>query len=45
MWTPDDLTDQQTEAFQKLAEVEGEPPEPRPDEPSFWERVKAAFTA
>lgn len=45
VWTPDDLTDQQTEAFQKLAEVEGEPPEPRPDEPSFWERVKAAFTA
>jgi len=45
VWTPDELTAEQQEAFTRLAEVEGEPPEPRPDEPSFWERVRSAFIA
>ena len=46
VWTPTDLNRRQREAFEALAEVEDSPPEPRRgDDPSFWERVKAAFTA
>jgi molecular chaperone DnaJ len=45
VWTPTKVTDDQKEALERLAEVEGEPPEPRKDDPGFWERVKAAFTA
>jgi molecular chaperone DnaJ len=46
VWTPTDLSREQREALEKLAEVEEAPPEPRRgDDPSFWERVKAAFTA
>lgn len=45
VWTPTDLDKQQRAALERLAEVEVEPPEPRRGEPSFWERVKAAFSA
>ena len=46
VWTPTDLTREQREAIESLQEIEDAPPEPRRGEdPSFWERVKAAFTA
>jgi molecular chaperone DnaJ len=45
VWTPTKVTDDQKKALERLAEVEKEPPEPRRDDPGFWERVKAAFTA
>jgi len=46
VWTPTDLGREQREAIERLATVEDAPPEPRRgDDPSFWERVKAAFTA
>ena len=46
VWTPTDLNREQREILEKLAEAEDAPPEPRRgDDPSFWERVKAAFTA
>jgi molecular chaperone DnaJ len=46
VWTPDDLTAEQRELFERLREVE----EPAPDEvrrgshKGFWSRVKEAFT-
>ena len=46
VWTPTDVSREQREILARLAEIEEEPPEPRRgDDPSFWERVKAAFTA
>ncbi len=46
VWTPSGLTREQRAAMESLAEVEAEPPEPRRGaDPSFWERVKTAFTA
>ncbi|MDX1578030.1 MAG: DnaJ C-terminal domain-containing protein, partial [Gemmatimonadota bacterium] len=46
VWTPDELDPDQRRALETLAEVESEPPTPRRgQEPGFWERVKAAFTA
>ncbi len=45
VWTPEDLTDEQREALEALAEVEEEPPDPADREPGFWERVRQAFTA
>ncbi len=46
VWTPGDLTPEQRAIFKDLREVEDEPPEPtRGEEPSFWDRVKAAFSA
>ncbi|MDX1395071.1 MAG: molecular chaperone DnaJ [Gemmatimonadota bacterium] len=45
VWTPTELSREQREALERLATVEDEPPEPRSGDPSFWERVKAAFTA
>ena len=46
VWTPTDLSREHREALEALQTVEEAPPEPRRGEdPSFWERVKAAFTA
>ncbi len=45
VWTPTELTKEQREALERLAETEAAPPEPRRDEPGFWERVKQAFGA
>ncbi len=45
VWTPTDLSREQREALEKLAETEGQPPAPDHKEPGFWERVKQAFTA
>ena len=45
VWTPTDLKSDQRAALEALGGVETEPPEPREDDPGFWERVKAAFTA
>ena len=44
VWTPEDLTGDQREALEALAEVEKEPPEPSDREPGFWERVRQAFS-
>ena len=45
VWTPTNLTREEREALERLAEVERTPPELDTDEPGFWERVKRAFTA
>lgn len=46
VWTPTELSREQRVAVEALAAVEEAPPEPRKGgDPSFWERVKAAFTA
>jgi len=46
VWTPTELSREQRKALEELAEVEASPPEPRRgQDPSFWQRVKAAFTA
>ncbi len=46
VWTPTELSHEQRQALDALRAVEDEPPEPRRGEdPSFWARVKAAFTA
>lgn len=45
VWTPVDLSGEQREALERLAETEARPPEPDRKEPGFWERVKQAFTA
>lgn len=46
VWTPTDLNREQREALERLADLEDPPPEPRRGaDPSFWERVKSAFTA
>ena len=45
-WTPSRLSRRQRELLESLREIEDAPPEPRRGEdPGFWERVKAAFTA
>jgi len=45
VWTPGELNSEQRELLEQLAACEETPPEPSRDEPGFWERVKAAFTA
>jgi molecular chaperone DnaJ len=46
VWTPTELSREQREALEELAGLEASPPEPRRgQDPSFWQRVKAAFTA
>jgi molecular chaperone DnaJ len=45
VWTPVDLSREQREALERLAETESDPPAPDRKEPGFWERVKQAFTA
>ena len=46
VWTPTELNREQREAIERLAQVEDAAPEPRRGrDPSFWDRVKAAFTA
>lgn len=45
VWTPTDLTREQREALEALSEVEAEPPDPGEESPSFWERVRQAFSA
>ncbi len=45
-WTPEKLSSEQREILESLRSVEDDPPEPgHGEDPSFWERVKAAFTA
>ncbi len=44
VWTPTDLSPEQRDAIEALSRIESEPPEPRKDDPTFWERVKAAFS-
>lgn len=45
VWTPTNLTREEREVLERLAEVEREPPAADAQEPGFWERVKRAFTA
>ncbi len=45
VWTPTQLSKEETELFEKLRAVESPAPEPDVEEPGFWERVKRAFTA
>ncbi len=45
VWTPTNLSREEREAIERLAEVERDPPVPDSEEPGFWERVKQAFTA
>lgn len=45
VWTPTNLSREEREAIERLAEVERDPPVPDSEEPGFWERVKRAFTA
>lgn len=45
VWTPADLSREQREAMERLAELEDEAPEPRADQRGFWDRVKQAFGA
>jgi len=46
VWTPTELSREQRKAFEALAGIEAGPPEPRRgQDPTFWQRVKAAFTA
>ncbi|MDT8435222.1 MAG: molecular chaperone DnaJ [Gemmatimonadota bacterium] len=45
VWTPTRLTQEERDAFERLREVEAEPPAPDAAEPGFWERVKRAFSA
>ena len=44
VWTPTDLSKEQRSALEQLRSVEAEPPEPRDEEPGFWEKVRQAFT-
>jgi len=46
VWTPDDLTADQEEAFRRLMELESRPPATirRRTQKGFWSRVKEAFT-
>ena len=45
-WTPSELSRRQRDILESLREVEDAPPEPgRGEDPSIWERLKAAFTA
>jgi molecular chaperone DnaJ len=45
VWTPTELDSEQRAALEELGRIEADPPEPKHDDPGFWERVKAAFTA
>lgn len=46
VWTPSDISREQRAALEALSAVEDAPPERgRGEDPSFWDRVKAAFTA
>ena len=45
VWTPTKLSREERDAFERLREVETQPPEPDVAEPGFWERVKRAFSA
>jgi molecular chaperone DnaJ len=45
VWTPTNLSKEETELFERLRAIESPAPEPDVDEPGFWERVKRAFTA
>lgn len=46
VWTPTSLDAEQSELFQRLREVEGDPPSPRErDRGGFWNRMREAFTA
>lgn len=45
VWTPTNLTREERQALEKLAEVERTPPAPDAREPGFWQRVKRAFSA
>ncbi len=45
IWTPTNISREQREALERLAEVEQTPPQPDSQEPGFWERVKRAFSA
>jgi len=45
VWTPTNLSREERDALEKLAEVESDPPVPDSEEPGFWERVKRAFIA
>lgn len=46
VWVPDRLTDEQEELLERLAEIEGPPPDTirRGSRKGFWSRVKEAFT-
>jgi len=46
VWTPEDLTEEQTEALRRLREVESPAPERirRRSRKGFWSRMKEAFT-
>jgi len=45
VWTPTNLSREERDALERLAEVESDPPVPDSEEPGFWERVKRAFIA
>ena len=45
VWTPTELSPEQTELFRRLAELEGPLPGNRQGQKGFWERVKGAFAA
>jgi molecular chaperone DnaJ len=45
VWTPTNLSREERDALERLAEVESDPPVPDLEEPGFWERVKRAFIA
>jgi molecular chaperone DnaJ len=45
VWTPTNLSREERDALERLAEVESDPPVPDSKEPGFWERVKRAFIA
>ncbi len=45
VWTPTNLSREERDALERLAEVESDPPVPDLKEPGFWERVKRAFIA
>lgn len=42
LWTPDNLSDRQREAFERLAEVEGDPPR---ETGGLWSKIKEALGA
>ena len=46
VWTPTELSAEQTELFRRLAELEGPVPGGKPgSQKGFWDRVKGAFAA
>jgi molecular chaperone DnaJ len=46
VWTPTDLTSEQTQLFRKMAQIEAAPPAPGEHESGsgFWSKMKEAFT-